>query len=178
MSDDHQGLEDLLAEVVEWGEETFPTVSLRAKIEHLRREVEELQKTPTAAEELADIMMITAHIASEVGVDLTEAIADKFEIVKKREWGEPDTDGVVEHKKVIVPGDVRKNVPRYLFEDLLHVYDNFIDPKLSMGRLLSLVNRGWIYKNTEGEQIVWEVTGLGWAALENVGLVAKPHGGR
>ena len=94
---DSDSLGALLAEVVEWGEETFPHVPLRAKIEHLRREVVELQHRPNAAEEIADIMMITAHIASDIGVDLTEAIADKFEIVKAREWGEPDADGVVEH---------------------------------------------------------------------------------
>ena len=122
---DSDSLGALLDEVVEWGEETFPTVTLRAKIEHLRREVVELQHRPTAAEEIADIMMITAHIASDSGIDLTQAIADKFEIVKAREWGEPDEDGVVEH--------TREGEPRYLFEDLLHVYDNFLNPKLSSG---------------------------------------------
>jgi hypothetical protein len=171
-------LENLLAEIVQWGDETFPTVSLRAKIEHLRREVEELQKTPTAAEEIADIFMITAHIASEVGVDLKTAIADKFEIVKAREWGEPDAAGVVEHKKS--DSDriewVRKNTPRYLLEDLLHVYDNWTDPRIKLARLLDLVDRGWVYENTEGELVIWEVTGLGWSALENAGLVPKPHG--
>ncbi len=167
MSD--KSLEDLLAEVVEWGEETFPTVSLRAKIEHLRREVEELQKTPTAAEEIADIFMITAHIASDVGVDLNTAIADKFEVVKGREWGEPDVDGVVEH--------TRKDVPRYLYEDLLHVYDNWIEPLVSKSRMAALIDRGWVHKNTDGELIVWEVTHAGWTTLEDVGLVPKAHGG-
>lgn len=181
---DSDGLTALLAEVVEWGEETFPTVTLRAKIEHLRREVEELQQRPTAAEEIADILMITAHIASDVGVDLEKAIADKFEVVKAREWGEPDIDGVIEHKKKtmerwIEEGGIRKDEPRYLFEDLLHVYDNFVSPKLSKGRMLSLVNRGWIHKEYDStlETDIWAVTGLGWAALENAGLVPKAHGG-
>ena len=167
-------LEDLLTEVVEWGQETFPTVSLRAKIEHLRREVLELQQQPTAAEELADIMMITAHIASDVGVDLTEAIANKFEIIKAREWEPPDADGVVEHTKKEA---LRKSEPRYLFEDLLHVYDNWTDPHVKRNRLMSLVDRGWVYENTSGEVVIWEVTGHGWATLENVGLVPKAHGG-
>lgn len=169
MSNNHKGLEDLLAEVVEWGEETFPTVNTRAKIEHLSREVEELRQHPTAAEEIADIMMITAHIAADSGIDLKEAIADKFEIVKAREWEEPDEDGVVEH--------TRENEPRYLFEDLLHVYDNWSAPKLSTYRLAALISRGWVYKNTSNEVIAWEVTFAGWKVLEELKMVPKAYGG-
>jgi NTP pyrophosphatase (non-canonical NTP hydrolase) len=61
-----------------------------------RREVEELTAEPSA-EEAADCMLLLFHMAHKNGWNLEQAVIDKFEKNKKREWGKPDAHGVVEH---------------------------------------------------------------------------------
>ena len=50
-------------------------------------------------EEAADCLILLCHHAHQCGYDLTEETLKKFEIIKDREWGEPDKDGVIEHIK-------------------------------------------------------------------------------
>lgn len=92
-----RSLDQLLSEVCEWADATFPNSSPRAKVNHLHREVCELIENPSDGSEMADVVIITAHLACGQGIDLKTAIAEKFEIVKGRTWGAPDADGVIEH---------------------------------------------------------------------------------
>ena len=52
--------------------------------------------------ELADCLMLLIDIAAHEGIDtnnLLDAMQDKLEINKKRKWGKPDQNGVIEHIK-------------------------------------------------------------------------------
>lgn len=89
------------SEVNDWQLKTFPTSSVNSKIAHMRKEIEELAEHPTDASEMADIFILLLGVASKQGVDLLDAARAKMEINKKREWGTPDENGVVLHKKHI-----------------------------------------------------------------------------
>jgi hypothetical protein len=95
-------LEDVLAEVVAWGRETFPTSTDRSKIAHLRKEVDELAERPMDGTEMADVLMILAHLAGAYDVDLTTMVRHKLAVCRTRTWGAPDADGVVEHVREAV----------------------------------------------------------------------------
>lgn len=88
---------DVVAEYLEWAEQTFPVATVDSIVEHLRREVAELVDDPTDPAEIADVLSLTFHLAYVAGVDPTKALAAKLEINKAREWGKPDAAGVVEH---------------------------------------------------------------------------------
>lgn len=90
-------LAGVLAEVVEWGAETFPVIEPAALAKHLAREAAELAADPESTEEMADVLILLAQIAHHQGASLTEAVREKLAILRTREWGEPDADGVIEH---------------------------------------------------------------------------------
>lgn len=85
--------------VGEWAAITFPTSSDDSRIEHIRREIEELQSKPSDPLEAADIFLLLLHHAHMNGYDLMTAAKKKFEIIKKRKWHEPDEKGVMHHIK-------------------------------------------------------------------------------
>ncbi len=94
----HQNFSKFQKEVGTWGNETFTKAHPDSIIAHLRREVTELQNSHRP-EESADCLILLLHHAHRVGYDLLEEAKKKFEIIKKRKWGEPDKEGVVEHIK-------------------------------------------------------------------------------
>ena len=49
--------------------------------------------------EIADIILLAVHSAHRDKIDLYQAVLDKFEIVKKRKWLPPDSEGVIRHAK-------------------------------------------------------------------------------
>ena len=88
------------AEIGTWAKHTFPGSTDKAKLLHLQKEVQELQSatTPDAMkEEAADCLLILLHFCDAHGFSLLEAAKAKHEINRKRKWGLPDKDGVVEH---------------------------------------------------------------------------------
>lgn len=87
-----------------WQRKTFPGGTAMAQYRHLCREVLELGKNIEDPEEMADCVILLMGIASKAGVDLQEAVDVKMEINRKRRWGKPDQDGVVEH---IEEGDAK-----------------------------------------------------------------------
>lgn len=111
-----QGLMDLICK---WSDEQFSdgifTHERALPITyHLKKEVgeliEELQKVGNAElshyeeekvkEEYADCLMLLLDSASHFGLsadDLYRACVWKLEINKRRKWGSPDENGVVEH---------------------------------------------------------------------------------
>lgn len=90
-------LDGLADEIGAWQRATFPRATPHSVTEHLRREAEELCRTPTDAEEIADVFMLVVGAARAAGHDLAAAARAKLEKNKRRVWGTPDADGVVEH---------------------------------------------------------------------------------
>ena len=97
------GLEAVTAEYLAWADETFPEATPASCVEHLRREVKELQQRPSEPEELADAAMLVFHAAHKAGVDLVAALQSKLETNRAREWGELDEHGVREHVRGVAP---------------------------------------------------------------------------
>ncbi len=91
------GLSEACTESVNWSNDTFPTASARSKAAHLLREATELAENPTDGEEMADVMMLLAHLAAGEGIDLAEEVHKKLAKNQLRKWGVPDGEGVVEH---------------------------------------------------------------------------------
>lgn len=89
-------LDGALAEAVTWANQTFDTTS-RAKATHICREALELRENPADGGEMADILILLAHLADREGVNLAEAVRQKLAINRQRRYGESDADGVVEH---------------------------------------------------------------------------------
>jgi NTP pyrophosphatase (non-canonical NTP hydrolase) len=100
----------LQLEISDWQDKVFTKANALSKMSHLAKEVIELNKAlvydtemqhkeELIAEELADCQHLLFGIASKCGINLYEATRCKFEINKKRKWGKPDKNGVVEHLK-------------------------------------------------------------------------------
>ncbi len=92
----------LQQEVAEWAAGVFGDSDLHAKMEHIRRETYEFEQTPDEPFEWADVMLIFLHSMKKQGLtmdDLLSACWEKFHIVQRREWCQPDKHGVVEHKR-------------------------------------------------------------------------------
>lgn len=96
-------LDDVLAEVVEWGRQAFPVSTDLTKTRHLLKEAQELDEHPNDAMEMADVLMILAHLAASKNVDLAWAVARKLAVCRTREWlpADPET-GVIEHVREAV----------------------------------------------------------------------------
>ena len=115
-------MQKLMNEISEWSDNTFGkgerTTSI---IHHLNKEVPELiealetyQKSKTITmtsedankvlkdvlEEYADCMMLLLDSAHHFGLSAERLLyisKEKLEVNKKRKWGKPDDNGVVEH---------------------------------------------------------------------------------
>ena len=94
-------LDSVLAEVVEWGRATFPSSTDATKTLHLIEEVQELHEAPDDPMEMADVVMILAHLAAAKGVNLAEAVAAKLAICRTRTWAPPDERGVIKAVKAV-----------------------------------------------------------------------------
>lgn len=115
-------LQNLMNEISEWSDETFGEGQRNpAILYHLKKEVPELieamekfQKENTIMtpykkandqlkkvwEEYADCFMLLLDSADKFGLTaerLEYITRNKLEINKKRQWGKPDCNGVVEH---------------------------------------------------------------------------------
>ena len=94
-------------EIVAWQQVTFPKANPMSKLAHLAEELQELHddlknNNSERRLEFADCFLLLFGCAASDGMsydDICKAIAEKFEIVKKRKWGEPDANGVVKHIK-------------------------------------------------------------------------------
>lgn len=47
--------------------------------------------------EAADVFLLLLHFSHRSGFSLMDEARRKLEINKRRQWGEPDAEGVVEH---------------------------------------------------------------------------------
>lgn len=109
---------EILKDINEWQDVVFKKATPQSASAHLRREANELYESPYDAEEMADIFILLAGVAHLAGVDLVEAVEKKMAINRKRIWGEPDEEGVIEHvrntlvevfREDIQNGDVKGN---------------------------------------------------------------------
>lgn len=103
------GLDRFQNAVGEWAEQTFTAATDASVVAHLRREVKELRDLMGMAEEgyaiatheialeSADCFLLLLHLAHRCGFSLIDAAETKFAANKRREWGKPDAEGVVEH---------------------------------------------------------------------------------
>ena len=89
--------QELQHQIKVWADQTFAKGTLQGRINHIKRELKEIEDNPSNPEEYADVLIILCHMAASNGVDLYEATVKKFAIVQTRVWGEPDAEGVIEH---------------------------------------------------------------------------------
>lgn len=100
----------LINEIAEWQDKIFTEATPLSAAIHLQREVRELVFDLTSGNpksmrlELADVFFLLVAVAHLSGVELEEAVLEKFEINKKRVWGKPDAEGVVEHVRELPKG--------------------------------------------------------------------------
>lgn len=121
-------LQTLMDDISEWSDSTFGAMQRNpAIVWHLKKEVDELiqaldythslgiDESVGAGEfgrqlsktkmEYADCFMLLLDSAHHFGLTAENLLAlarEKLEINKKREWGKPDADGVVEHIRDII----------------------------------------------------------------------------
>lgn len=100
------GINDLQKEIVEWSTKTFGDRQTSAipVCNHLLKEVNELKESISRLdgykEEFADCFILLIEVANTLeisGDDLIELARQKMEKNKKRKWGQPDENGVIEH---------------------------------------------------------------------------------
>ena len=89
-------LDELAAEILGWQHATFTHRTRHSIATHLKKEAAELADAPDDDSEAADCFMLALAAASE-GRDLISIVRAKLERNKRRIWGQPDVDGVVEH---------------------------------------------------------------------------------
>ena len=100
-------LQKLMDDILEWSSNTFENETSISKINHLKKEVDELKFSifheHSEAEkryEFADCFMLLIAAAKMEGLtanDLILITKAKLELNKSRTWGKPDENGVVEH---------------------------------------------------------------------------------
>ena len=115
-------LQDIMNDIAEWSDKTFGYGQRNpAIIYHLKKEVDELitayndvdinnatsneafgKQVRKITMEYADCFMLLFDSAHHFGLTAEEIInimREKLEINKKRKWGKPDENGVIEHIK-------------------------------------------------------------------------------
>ncbi len=99
--------QDLFKEVTDWQKATFTKIDSLGLVYHLEQELDELKTdilrlNPDKRLEFADCFILLMGAAKADGMsyeDICNAISEKLEINKKRVWGEPDSNGVINHIK-------------------------------------------------------------------------------
>ncbi len=84
------------AAVGSWADTTFNKSTLETIINHLKREIVELEQSKTP-DEAADCFLLLLHFAHKSKFNLFGEARKKHDINMNRKWGEPDREGVVEH---------------------------------------------------------------------------------
>lgn len=94
-------LSDLQQDIGKWVNSIFKKGTPLSFTKHLAKEVLELQEVIRGRKpidgELADVVILACAIAHRAGLDLETIVEDKMKVNKKRKWGLPDKDGIVEH---------------------------------------------------------------------------------
>lgn len=91
--------QEIFEEIKQWQLATFRYATPQSAATHLKREAKELFDDPYDAEEMADVFLLLVAVAHLTDTDLEAAIEKKMQINYRRQWQEPDAEGVVEHVK-------------------------------------------------------------------------------
>ena len=89
-------IRQLTQDIVQWADSVFPDRKPESALLKLFEETGELVRDPTAAGEYADICIMVFDLAHMHGIDLAEAIREKLEINKHRDWTKTKT-GTLQH---------------------------------------------------------------------------------
>ena len=106
-------MQQLINDILQFQIETFPTSNTISKLHHLSREVPELIEELEAFDkgggsvqkvrmEYADCFLLLFGSAGIYGLnaeDIKRIVREKLEINRKRKWGKPDENGVINHIK-------------------------------------------------------------------------------
>jgi uncharacterized protein YabN with tetrapyrrole methylase and pyrophosphatase domain len=116
-----ESLKSLQKVIGEWSSRKIPGATWQGNLQHLRNELDELEEElviwshlcgvrdekaqveydivhDRLRKEMADIVILMAHLSRLTRVDLTEAVIDKMEINFTRTWSKPDPiTGVIHH---------------------------------------------------------------------------------
>ncbi len=111
--------------ITKWQNKTFPHATTEGMIAHLCEEIIELfveirMKGDKKHLEFADCFLLLFGAAAADGMtyeDICNAIDEKMEINRKRQWGLPDQDGVVNHVRE------EKNPIPHISESIDTVYE-------------------------------------------------------
>lgn len=94
-------IQQLQDEIAQWSDATFGSGRPATRpLHHLAKEVQELIAAPHDQMEYADclILLLDAYRMAGGSADkMIETSYRKLEINRKRDWGTPDENGVVEH---------------------------------------------------------------------------------
>lgn len=89
-------MHDLQFQIADWQIRTFSGGGPGSKLAHLEKEIDELKES-LDPEEVADCAILLFGIAADIGCDLIEECWKKLDKNRKRIWGDPDENGVIEH---------------------------------------------------------------------------------
>ena len=89
-------MDSLQYEIGKWGEQTFGAGRPGPILAHFKKEVKELLENGEPSE-AADCLILLFQHAYSTGYDLMDEVRKKMEINRKRRWGKPDSEGVIEH---------------------------------------------------------------------------------
>ena len=94
-------IQQLQNEIATWSDNTFgANRPAEIPLYHLAKEIRELIASPDDSMEYADCMLLLLdayRMAGGTADELVELCYKKLEINRKREWGLPDKNGVIEH---------------------------------------------------------------------------------
>lgn len=94
-------IQQLQDEIAAWSDQTFGADRpANTPLHHLAKEIQELIASPNDSMEYADCLILLLDAYRMTGGqadDLIETCYEKLEINRKRKWGTPDKNGVVEH---------------------------------------------------------------------------------
>lgn len=90
-------LEGVWHDSVPWSEKTFPRSTPQSIANHILSEAKELVSNPYDPAEAADIALLLGHLQYKLKITLALEAARKFALNKERVWGQPNSEGFVEH---------------------------------------------------------------------------------
>lgn len=87
----------------DWQDRTFGQATLESVLAHMREEIDEVIENPDDLYEWADMLLLFLGAMSKQGIRFEEVFdksRDKFyNVLVHRQWGNPDSNGVVRHIK-------------------------------------------------------------------------------
>jgi len=96
-SSEKEIFDELINDIGEWGNSTFPKATQKSIIAHLKSKVNK-ELTPNCnPDELANIFILLAHLVQKRGLSLYDEVISQWIINKKRKRGKQNDEGFWEH---------------------------------------------------------------------------------